>query len=80
LGTTTPQAIGAANVAAAVALWTERVGQGRKWDHKVALAEMYDGVVILMSDAEVAQQGCRKSPKMTAHTPKIKPVASIQEV
>lgn len=45
VGTTSPQAIGAANVAAAMALWTERVGQGRKWDHKVALAEMYDGVV-----------------------------------
>lgn len=45
VGATSPQAIGAANVAAAMALWTERVGQGRKWDHKVALAEMYDGVV-----------------------------------
>jgi len=28
-----------------MALWTERVGQGRKWDHKVPLAEMYNGVV-----------------------------------
>lgn len=45
VGATSPQAIGAANVAAAMALWTERVGQGRKWDHKVALAEIYDGVV-----------------------------------
>jgi hypothetical protein len=45
VGATSPQAIGAANVAAAMALWTERVGQGRKWDHKVPLAEMYDGVV-----------------------------------
>lgn len=45
IGATSPQAIGAANGAAAMAIWTERVGQGRKWDHKVALAEMYDGVV-----------------------------------
>lgn len=45
VGATSPQAIGAANAAAAMALWTERVGQGRKWDHKVPLAEMYNGVV-----------------------------------
>ncbi|WP_028681600.1 polymorphic toxin type 44 domain-containing protein [Pseudomonas chlororaphis] len=34
IGSTSPQAIGASNVAAAMALWTERVGQGRDWDHK----------------------------------------------
>ncbi|AZD03503.1 hypothetical protein C4K27_4318 [Pseudomonas chlororaphis subsp. chlororaphis] len=34
IGNTSPQAIGASNVAAAMALWTERVGQGRDWDHK----------------------------------------------
>ncbi len=45
IGTTSPQAISAANVAAAMGLWTERVGQGRKWDHKVELAKKYDGVV-----------------------------------
>lgn len=34
IGNTSPQAIGATNVAAAMGLWTERVGQGRDWDHK----------------------------------------------
>jgi uncharacterized Zn-binding protein involved in type VI secretion len=34
MGATSPQAIGAANDAAAMALWTERVGQDRPWDHK----------------------------------------------
>ncbi|KAA5839222.1 hypothetical protein F2A38_20365 [Pseudomonas chlororaphis] len=34
IGNTSPQAIGASNVAAAMTLWTERVGQGRDWDHK----------------------------------------------
>jgi hypothetical protein len=34
LGATSPQVIGASNVAAAMALWTEKVGQGCDWDHK----------------------------------------------
>ncbi|POP79087.1 polymorphic toxin type 44 domain-containing protein [Pseudomonas syringae] len=34
IGNTSPQAIGASNMAAAMILWTERVGQGRDWDHK----------------------------------------------
>ncbi|MEB0224634.1 polymorphic toxin type 44 domain-containing protein [Pseudomonas sp. 10S4] len=34
VGATSPQAIGAANGAAAMAIWTERVGQKRDWDHK----------------------------------------------
>lgn len=34
VGATSPQAIGAANGAAAMAIWTERVGQNRDWDHK----------------------------------------------
>ena len=34
IGATNPQTIGAANGAAALALWTERVGQDRVWDHK----------------------------------------------
>lgn len=34
IGATSPQAIGAANVAAAMALWTQQVGQGCDWDHK----------------------------------------------
>lgn len=34
IGATSPQTIGAANGAAAMALWTERVGQDRVWDHK----------------------------------------------
>jgi hypothetical protein len=34
IGATSPQTIGAANGAAALALWTERVGQDRVWDHK----------------------------------------------
>ncbi|AZC51614.1 hypothetical protein C4K35_4035 [Pseudomonas chlororaphis subsp. piscium] len=33
-GATSPQAIAAANGAAAMAIWTERVGQNRPWDHK----------------------------------------------
>lgn len=45
IGTTSPQAIGAANGAAAMALFTERVGQDRPWDHKPILAEKYNGVV-----------------------------------
>ncbi len=31
--------------ARALAIWTERVGQNRPWDHKPILAEMYNGVV-----------------------------------
>ena len=34
VGTTTPQVIASSNTAAAMALWTERVGQDRPWDHK----------------------------------------------
>ncbi|PXX52751.1 Zn-binding Pro-Ala-Ala-Arg (PAAR) domain-containing protein, incolved in TypeVI secretion [Pseudomonas sp. LAMO17WK12:I10] len=33
-GATSPQVIAAANGAAAMAIWTERVGQNQSWDHK----------------------------------------------
>ncbi|MHC8304069.1 polymorphic toxin type 44 domain-containing protein [Pseudomonas sp. PB3P13] len=45
IGATSPQAIGASNGAAAMALFTERVGQDRPWDHKPILAAKYNGVV-----------------------------------
>ena len=45
LGATSPQTIGASNGAAAMALFTERVGQDRPWDHKPILAKKYNGVV-----------------------------------
>lgn len=32
------------NTAAAMALWAERVGQGRPWDHKVIIAQQFGGV------------------------------------
>lgn len=44
IGTTSPQAIGAANAAAAMAIWTERVGQNRPWDHKPILLKLFGGV------------------------------------
>lgn len=44
IGTTSPQAIGAANGAAAMAIWTERVGQNRPWDHKPILIKLFGGV------------------------------------
>lgn len=44
IGMTNPHAIGAANSAAALALWTERVGQGRDWDHKGKIPEIIGGV------------------------------------
>ena len=44
IGTTRPQAIGAANGAAAMALWTERVGQGMDWDHKHKIPKIIGGV------------------------------------
>lgn len=43
IGTTSPQAIGAANVATAMGLWTERVGQGRDWDHKPKIHAKFGG-------------------------------------
>uniref|UniRef100_UPI00048F80CD polymorphic toxin type 44 domain-containing protein n=1 Tax=Pseudomonas sp. Ant30-3 TaxID=1488328 RepID=UPI00048F80CD len=45
VGATSPQVIGASKGAAAMALFTERVGQDRPWDHKPILAEKYNGVV-----------------------------------
>ncbi|MFJ2320015.1 polymorphic toxin type 44 domain-containing protein [Pseudomonas sp. NPDC087817] len=44
VGATSPQTIGAANVAAAMALWTERVGQGMDWDHKKKIPKIIGGV------------------------------------
>ncbi|AHG41972.1 hypothetical protein N018_17845 [Pseudomonas syringae CC1557] len=38
-----PQTIAAANTAAAMAIWTEKVGQNREWDHKWKLRSMYNG-------------------------------------
>ncbi|AYG44601.1 hypothetical protein DV532_09965 [Pseudomonas sp. Leaf58] len=37
------QAMMVGNTAAAMALWTERVGQNRPWDHKVAIAQQFGG-------------------------------------
>jgi hypothetical protein len=37
------QAMELGNTAAAMALWTERVGQGRRWDHKVMIGEQFGG-------------------------------------
>lgn len=44
-GATSPQTIGYANATAALAIWTERVGQNRPWDHKPKLKAMYNDVV-----------------------------------
>ena len=52
IGMTNPQAIGAANGAAAMALWTERVGQGRDWDHKGKIPEIMGGVWHKQGDYE----------------------------
>jgi len=38
------QSIMVGNTAAAMALWAERVGQDRPWDHKLAIAERFGGV------------------------------------
>ncbi|MBX8516120.1 PAAR domain-containing protein [Pseudomonas cichorii] len=43
IGTTNPQAIGASNTVAAMALWTERVGQNRPWDHKPKIHTKFGG-------------------------------------
>lgn len=43
IGNTSPQAIGAAKGAAAMALWTERVGQDRDWDHKPKIHAKFGG-------------------------------------
>jgi uncharacterized Zn-binding protein involved in type VI secretion len=43
IGATSPQTIGAANGAAAMALWTERVGQDRPWDHKPKIHKKFGG-------------------------------------
>lgn len=43
-GATSPQAIGSANTAAALGMWTERVGQDRPWDHKPKLRKLFKGV------------------------------------
>ncbi|MGY4527853.1 putative Zn-binding protein involved in type VI secretion [Pseudomonas sp. TE21394] len=37
------QSMMVANTAAAMALWTERVGQNRPWDHKAAIAQQFGG-------------------------------------
>lgn len=44
LGASSPQAIAAANAAAAMAIWTERVGQDRPWDHKPKILQKFGGV------------------------------------
>lgn len=44
IGLTNPQAIGVANGAAAMALFTERVGQGRDWDHKKKIPNTIGGI------------------------------------
>lgn len=38
-----PQTVGSSKLAAALAMWTERVGQDRPWDHKTAIRAMYNG-------------------------------------
>ncbi|PWK31742.1 polymorphic toxin type 44 domain-containing protein, partial [Pseudomonas sp. OV226] len=43
IGTTSPQAIAASNGTAAMALFTERVGQDRPWDHKPTLLKLFGG-------------------------------------
>ncbi|PKA68857.1 putative RNase toxin 44 of polymorphic toxin system [Pseudomonas baetica] len=43
VGASSPQAIGAANGAAAMAIWTERVGQYRDWDHKPKIHKKFGG-------------------------------------
>ncbi|MGW8464607.1 polymorphic toxin type 44 domain-containing protein [Pseudomonas sp. CLCA07] len=43
ISTTSPQVIGAANGAAAMAIWTERVGQDRPWDHKPKIHKKFGG-------------------------------------
>lgn len=43
IGSPSPQVIGAANSAAAMVLWAERVGQGRAWDHKPKIHEKFGG-------------------------------------
>jgi hypothetical protein len=37
------QAMELGNTAAAMALWTERVGQNRPWDHKVTIGQQFGG-------------------------------------
>ncbi|WP_024675025.1 polymorphic toxin type 44 domain-containing protein [Pseudomonas syringae] len=37
-----PQTIAAANTAAAMAIWTEKVGQNREWDHKPKILEKFN--------------------------------------
>ncbi|MBP5090294.1 hypothetical protein HUS91_33125, partial [Pseudomonas chlororaphis] len=37
------EALALGNKAAAMALWAERVGQNRPWDHKVTIGERYGG-------------------------------------
>ncbi|MEX5569270.1 polymorphic toxin type 44 domain-containing protein [Pseudomonas syringae] len=43
VGATSPQTIGAANGAAALVIWTERVGQYRDWDHKPKIHKKFGG-------------------------------------
>lgn len=43
-GATRPQTIAASNAVAAMALWTERVGQKRDWDHKPKIRAKFGGV------------------------------------
>jgi hypothetical protein len=42
-GATSPQTIAYANATAAFALWTERVGQDRPWDHKPKIRDRFGG-------------------------------------
>lgn len=44
VGRNNPQAIGAANGTAAMAIWTERVGQNRPWDHKPIIRRTIGGI------------------------------------
>ncbi|WP_236249976.1 polymorphic toxin type 44 domain-containing protein, partial [Pseudomonas cichorii] len=43
IGATNPQTIGASNMVAAMAIWTERVGQNRPWDHKPKIHSKFGG-------------------------------------
>jgi hypothetical protein len=43
IGAVNPQVIAASNGAAAMTLWTEKVGQNRPWDHKPKIREKFGG-------------------------------------
>jgi hypothetical protein len=44
-GSSSPQTVAYANATAALALWTERVGQNRPWDHKLKILTLFGGNV-----------------------------------